>query len=57
MSCPICNRNNCCPSFHSIEAQEDYEKDHEYCIEKIERLESKIEELEAALEGWENGSP
>jgi chaperonin cofactor prefoldin len=64
MSCPICNRNNCCPSFHSLEAQEEYEKDHEYCIAKIESLENKVELLESEIEAleadidcMENGTP
>ena len=26
MACKICGRDACCPSFHSIEAQEEYDR-------------------------------
>ena len=50
MACRICRRNNCCSSFHTIEAQEEYQRIHEYCENKIEQLENKIDELERDLD-------
>ncbi len=46
MACRICSRNNCCLSFHPIEAQEADAETHRKCDDKIERLEAEVVRLE-----------
>lgn len=52
MSCPICGRNNCCKSFHSIEEQKVYEEVVDSVLPNILRgLKNSIDKIEGHYHG------
>ena len=48
MSCEICKRGNCIRSFHSIQAQEEYDERQEMS-EDVDDLRCEIQELKAEV--------
>ncbi len=46
MTCKICGRNSCTESFHSLEAQQEYEDEHKEAIESLYPPYSPSEEEE-----------
>ena len=56
MSCDICGRGSCCPSFHSIEEQKKYE-DVIGLFDKARDLRDKIRAQEEEWEDEEEEEP
>ena len=50
MSCEICGRGSCTRSFHSLEAQEEFDMTPEERIEKLERENADLKALNAVNE-------
>jgi uncharacterized protein (DUF302 family) len=51
MSCEICGRSSCCKSFHSIEAQIDYD---EVADRVEERIKAKVLNILYQADGYHN---
>ena len=52
MSCPICHRTSCFKSFHSLEAQEFFDKKQEMS-DDVDTLRERVLELESTVKSLE----